>query len=101
MQSHRYSRADGLWPDSHVPVSARTISAKTDAALDKQFPTNGHVEPGLPKVEDDREMRDVEASANGIKRKASGRKPNYAESESSDDDLPLVRNSPPQEMQRK
>lgn len=57
--------------------------------LDKQTPTNGAIQPAIPAV-DDVAMPDVEASTNGIKRKASNVRPTYAESESSDDDLPLV-----------
>ncbi|MBA7489733.1 hypothetical protein ES702_00267 [subsurface metagenome] len=67
------------------------ISPRTDATLDKKTPTNGEVQPAIPAV-DDVSMQDADASTNGIKRKAreSNTRPTYAESESSDDDLPLV-----------
>lgn len=72
-------------------MSATMISPKTDATLDKKLPTNGEVQPAMPVV-DDVSMQDAEASTNGVKRKAreSNTRPTYAESESSDDDLPLV-----------
>lgn len=74
---------------SKPPVSAAVISPKTDAILDKQIPANGATQPAMPAVEDVA-MPDAEASTNGFKRKASSSRPNFAESETSDDDLPLV-----------
>lgn len=67
------------------------ISPRTDATLDKGRPSNGEVQPAIPAV-DDVAMQDADASTNGVKRKArvSNTRPAYAESESSDDDLPLV-----------
>ena len=58
--------------------------------MDKQIPTNGNVQPAIPKLGKDAEMKDIDAAMNGIKRKASASRPSYAEAESSDDDLPLV-----------
>jgi len=73
-------------------VSAVRISAKTDAALDKQVPSNGEVMPAVPNLERDVSMHDAQqATTNGAKRKASNVRPDFAEAESSDDDLPLVR----------
>ena len=82
-----------LWsPASHGPVSTVRISAKTDAALDKQFPSNGEVRPAVPNLERDISMHNAQhAATNGAKRKASNARPDFAEAESSDDDLPLVR----------
>jgi len=76
---------------SHGHVSAPRISSKTDAALDKQYPSNGHVKPGVPNLEQDVSMEDPpHGSTNGVKRKASSARPDFAEAESSDDDEPLV-----------
>lgn len=73
--------------------------------MDKQIPTNGEVMPGISmangevKVEDTA-MTDVnDTLANGsahAKRKGrqSIMRPDYAEAESSDDDLPLVWKEP-------
>ena len=78
---------------AHKPISSATISSKTDAALDEQFPSNGKLMPAVPKMEDDDDvvMNDIAPSANGVKRKGNNRRPSFAESESTDDDQPLVR----------
>lgn len=84
---------------SHAPISEAHISAKTDAALDKQLPSNGDVVPAVPNLEQDVSMEDAQhATTNGVKRKASSARPDFAEAESSDDE-PLVRVSPfPQQV---
>jgi len=80
---------------SHDHVSAPRISSQTDAALDKQYPANGEVQPGVPNLDQDVSMEDAQhATTNGVKRKASSVRPDFAEAESSDDDLPLVRPFP-------
>lgn len=49
--------------------------------------------PAVPKMEDDGDvaMNDIAPAANGVKRKVNNRAPSFAESESTDDDQPLVR----------
>lgn len=89
---HLESNANNCPAAPKPPVSAAVISPKTDAALDKQTPAHGPVQPAIPAI-DDVAMPDVGASTNGIKRKASNVRPTFAESESSDDDLPLVCNA--------
>ena len=80
---------------AHAPVSSSTIPASLDKQMDKQTPSNGHVMPGVSirngPVTEDTTMPDVNGAASA-KRKAreSMARPNYAESESSDDDKPLV-----------
>lgn len=79
----------------HKPVSAQTVSAKTDAAMDRQTPSNGTVQAAVPKLEEeDVAMKDIAPVTNGIKRKPSHSRPDFAEAESSNDDEPLVRLSP-------
>lgn len=81
----------------HKPISSATISSKTDAALDKQLPSNGKIMPAVPKMEDDDDdvaMSEIAPAANGTKRKANNHAPSFAEPESSDDDRPLVRITP-------
>ena len=68
--------------------------------MDKKLPSNGTVQPGISlangPVSEDTNMKDVNGSmTNGaapVKRKAreSLARPKYADSESSDDDQPLV-----------
>ena len=80
---------------AHAPVSSSTIPASLDKQMDKQIPSNGHVMPGVSirngPVTEDTAMPDVNGAASA-KRKAreSMARPKYAESESSDDDKPLV-----------
>jgi len=94
-----FSQANGL---GRAPLSAPKVSSKTDAALDKQNPTNGEVQPGIsirngPVMKDDHPMKDADGTANGVKRKARDNAgvSSFAEPESSDDDVPLVRNIHP------
>ena len=49
--------------------------------------------PAVPKMEDndDVAMNDIAPTTNGAKRKVNNAAPSFAESESSDDDQPLVR----------
>ena len=84
--------------DSHL--STNKIPSSVDASLDRQIPTNGRVLPGVSMVngvmkKQDRDTTMVDAGsslANGVaKRKAQLARPDYADAESSDDDLPLVR----------
>ncbi|KIV92192.1 hypothetical protein PV10_06650 [Exophiala mesophila] len=82
--------------NSHL--SSNKIPSSVDAALDRQIPTNGKVLPGVSMVngvikKEDRDTTMVDAGsslANGVaKRKAQLARPDYADAESSDDDLPL------------
>ena len=90
----KHSKLTVLSP-AHAPVSSSTIPASLDKQMDKQTPSNGHVMPGVSirngPVTEDTKMPDVNGAASA-KRKAreSMARPNYAESESSDDDKPLV-----------
>ena len=76
-------------------VSSSTIPASLDKKMDKQTPSNGHVMPGVSirngPMTEGTSMLDVNGAASA-KRKAreSMARPNYADSESSDDDKPLV-----------
>ncbi|KAJ9615263.1 DNA topoisomerase 1 [Cladophialophora chaetospira] len=81
-------------------LSAATIPSTLDATLDRQIPSNGQVMPGISiahgdvKVEDTASSKDKGAVVNGAgasKRKVreSFTRPDYADAESSDDDLPL------------
>lgn len=80
---------------SHAPVSEARISAEVDAALDRQLPSNGEVQPAVPNLDQDVSMKDAQhATTNGVKRKASTSRPDFAEAESTDDDVPLVRVPP-------
>lgn len=76
--------------------------------MGKQSLINGEVEPGIsirngPVTENDIPMKDVDATANGTKRKVrdSTGISSYAEAESSDDDMPLVRSSRPSHLSLK
>jgi len=64
-----------------------------DRDLDKDAPTNGHVDPGISMRNGPMENGDSAAKTNGVsKRKASmGR--SYKQESDSDDDAPLVRHS--------
>lgn len=85
----------GIWLTSfqaHPPLSASTVSPKTDAAVGKKPSTNGNVMPAMPKLEEeDVAMNDIAPATNGAKRKTHSNRPSFAEPESSDDDKPLVR----------
>lgn len=79
-------------------ISSERISKTEDQALDKQVPSNGHVEPGISIRMGPVDNMDVDApatngAANG-KRKARNSIPNgksYKDASSSDeDDKPLV-----------
>jgi DNA topoisomerase-1 len=85
--------------NSSAAISSERISKDEDKAMDKQVPSNGHVEPGISirmgPVEDmDVDAPDTNGNANG-KRKARGSIANsksYKDASSSeDDDKPLVR----------
>lgn len=76
-------------------LSEEVVSEATDKAMDNG--TKGDVASGISRrfgpVDGDVEMKDVEDGVNGSgKRKArtSSGQPSYAESESSEDDKPLV-----------
>ncbi|KAL1609290.1 DNA topoisomerase 1 [Nothophoma quercina] len=78
-------------------ISTETIPKDVDKAMDKQVPSNGHVEPGIsirmgPVDEDKMDVDAPNGSANG-KRKSRGSIPtaNYKEQSGSedDDDKPL------------
>lgn len=92
--SPNHSQLTVLLP-AHAPVSSSTIPASLDKQMDKQTPSNGHVMPGVSirngPMTEDTTMPDINGAASA-KRKAreSMARPNYAESESSDDDKPLV-----------
>lgn len=85
-------------------LSTNKIPSSVDAVMDRQIPTNGRaMVPGVSMVngiikKEDRDTSMVDAGsslANGAaKRKAhpSLTRPDYADAESSDDDLPLVCN---------
>src|ERR1700744_272681 len=82
-------------------LSANKIPSSVDATLDRQIPSNGEVMPGVSiahgeiKVEDASPSNNKASLTNGagaVKRKVreSLTRPDYADAESSDDDLPLV-----------
>ncbi|KAK5116275.1 hypothetical protein LTR85_009247 [Meristemomyces frigidus] len=79
------------------PLKAKskdTISKADDAAMDKQLPSNGHVEPGISMAMGPVEEMDVDKpTTNGTsssKRKASrANGKSYKEASDSDDDVPL------------
>lgn len=88
-----------------TPVTSALSSAKipsaVDAAMDRQVPTNGKVKPGISLANGEVKVKDTvmtdskDGLTNGAalaKRKALTR-PSYADAESSDEDLPLVRES--------
>jgi hypothetical protein len=74
------------------PVSSAKIPASLDKQMDKSQPTNGEIQPGISishgPVKEDTEMQDLNGTG-AQKRKVS--RPSYADAESSDDDLPIVR----------
>jgi len=83
-------------------LSAAKIPSTLDATLDRQLPSNGNVMPGISiahgevKVKDPTPSNNKGAVVNGAgatKRKVreSFTRPDYADAESSDDNLPLVR----------
>ncbi|KAK5071757.1 DNA topoisomerase 1 [Lithohypha guttulata] len=75
---------------AHPPLSASTVSPKTDAAVGKKPSTNGNVMPAMPKLEEeDVAMNDIAPATNGAKRRTHSNRPSFAEPESSDDDKPL------------
>ena len=82
-------------------VSADTIPSSLDATLDRQIPSNGETMPGISishgdvKVRDSTEKETLVNGAGAGKRKVrqSFTRPDYADAESSDDNLPLVRHS--------
>ena len=85
---------------AHSSLSSAKISKSVDAAMDKSAQSNGTTKPGISirngPVTEDVDMGGVDGPAvNGAaKRKArpSASRPNYADSESSEDDnVPLVR----------
>ena len=97
-------------PSLESPVSSAKIPSSVDRQMDKQMPTNGHVQPGIslsngPVAEDDTKMTDANQSmTNGsvpAKRKAreSLARPDYADAESSDDE-PMVC-APPRHLNSK
>ena len=78
-------------------MSANKISESVDKAMDKATPRNGGFNPGISirngPVTEDVEMTDANGVNGTTKRKQrpSASRPDYAESESSDnDDAPLV-----------
>lgn len=81
-----------------VAMSEDRISKDVDRKLDKEFPSNGHVEPGVSVRMGPVEPMDVDppatnGTANG-KRKARNSITNgksYKEASSDEDDKPLVR----------
>ena len=84
---------------SSTAISNERISKNEDKAMDKQVPSNGHVEPGIsirmgPVDEMDVDAPASNGAANG-KRKARSSIPNgksYKDASSSEeDDKPLVR----------
>lgn len=84
---------------SRTAISKERISKDEDKAMDKQVPSNGHVEPGIsirmgPVDEMDVDAPATNGAANG-KRKARTSIPNgrsYKDASSSEeDDKPLVR----------
>ena len=81
-------------PTATAPVSSSTIPASLDKQMDKQTPSNGHVMPGVSirngPMTEDTTMLDVNGASAKRKARESMARPNYAESESSDDDKPLV-----------
>jgi hypothetical protein len=90
-------------------VSADKIPSSLDATLDRQIPSNGEVMPGVSiahgevKIEDASPSNSKAVLANSAaagKRKVrdSITRPDYADAESSGDDLPLV--SHPIELER-
>lgn len=85
----------------HVVKSADVIPKSVDQTMDKQIPSNGHVEPGVsirmgPVEEMDIDTPPANGTSNG-KRKARSSLTNgktYKEASSSDDDdKPLVRSN--------
>jgi DNA topoisomerase-1 len=86
-------------PNSSAAISSERISKDEDKAMDKQVPSNGHIEPGIsirmgPVDDMDVDTPDTNGNANG-KRKArssiSNSKSYKDASSSEDDDKPLVR----------
>jgi DNA topoisomerase-1 len=81
-----------------VVKSDDRVSKQIDRAMDKQTPSNGHVEPGLsirmgPVDDMDVDAPATNGNANG-KRKARASLTNtYKEASSEDDDKPLVRST--------
>ena len=82
-------------------LSADKIPSSVDATLDRQIPSNGAVNPGISLSHGEVKMEAASTSngkisiANGAvsgKRKVrdSLTRPDYADAESSEDDLPLV-----------
>ncbi|EHY59729.1 DNA topoisomerase 1 [Exophiala dermatitidis] len=78
-------------------LSASKIPSTVDATMDREIPTNGEVMPGISMANGDVKVEDTPMTdgndnvVNGAKRKArdSLTRPDYAEAESSDDDVPL------------
>lgn len=82
---------------SASPISSAKIPPALDRQMDKKMPTNGETLPGVSlrngPIMEDVPMKDVNGSTpSNVKRKVS--RPSYAESESSDDDRPIVRAHP-------
>lgn len=84
-----------LTPQTVAPhPSTDKIPSSVDAVLDRQLPSNGTVMPGISishgevKVED-ASPKDINGAAKRKVRESLTR-PDYADAESSDDDLPLV-----------
>jgi hypothetical protein len=86
-------------PTAAPKLSEDIIPHSVDATLDRQIPSNGEVMPGVSishgavKVEETSPAAHKDVLANGTaagKRKASLNRPDYADSESSDDEVPLV-----------
>jgi hypothetical protein len=83
-----------------APVSSEKIPSAVDSTLDRQAPSNGEVAPGISLAHGEVKMEDASPPArethvngnaiNKRKIRESHSRPDYADAESSDDDVPLV-----------
>ena len=83
--------------DTTIAKSSDRVDKSVDTAMNKETPSNGHVEPGVSLRNgpvQDTEMQDAPTAAqtNGVhsKRKAFTGKSYKPESDSEEDDVPLV-----------